>query len=105
MNQHQCPYCGKLIPSTVTRCPSCQAELAAVRQRVHYGSEASRRLIRRGMLWMLLAGVLYYFAAGYGAFQFPVAVVAPMLTGWVLPLLFLAGLGLVIYGVYCRLTR
>jgi len=49
--------------------------------------------------------VLYYFAAGYGAFQFPVAVVAPMLTGWVLPLLFLAGLGLVIYGVYCRLTR
>jgi hypothetical protein len=102
MNQHQCPFCGKLVPATVTRCPSCQTELPVLRQRVHYASEASRRLLRRGILWMLLAGVLYYFAAGYGAFEFPVAV-APMLTDWVLPLLFLAGLGLALYGAYGRL--
>lgn len=103
MTLRQCPFCGKLIAQAATHCLSCQAELPAIRQKVHSSSEASRRLIRRGMLWMLLAGVLYYFAAGYSALEFPVAI-APMLTGWVLPLLFLAGLGLLIYGVYCRFT-
>lgn len=103
MTLRQCPFCGKPVGQAATHCASCQAELPAIRQRVGSSNEASRRLIRRGMLWMLLAGVLYYFAAGYGALEFPVAI-APMLTGWVLPLLFLAGLGLLAYGVYCHFT-
>lgn len=103
MSLRQCPFCGKAVGQAATHCSSCQAELPAIRQRGRTSNEASRRLIRRGMLWMLLAGVLYYFAAGYSAFEFPVAI-APILTGWVLPLLFLAGLGLLTYGVYCRFT-
>ncbi|MFQ5777399.1 MAG: hypothetical protein ACE5IP_05280 [Terriglobia bacterium] len=50
---------------------------------------------------MLLASVLYYFAGGYSALEVPLRI-APMLTRWVLPLLFLAGLGLFLYGAFRR---
>ena len=61
-------------------------------------SGAGRQQIRRGLLYMLLAGVVYYFAAGYAKpLQVPV-VIQPAVTNYLAPLLFLGGLGLTLYG-------
>ena len=47
---------------------------------------------------MLLAAVIYYFAGGYGApLRIPIEIV-PAVTNYLLPLLFLSGLGLTLYG-------
>jgi hypothetical protein len=58
--------------------------------------------MRRGLLYMLLAAVIYYFAGGYGApLRLPVEVV-PMVTNYLLPLLFLGGLCFSVYGLILR---
>lgn len=104
MAERQCPFCGKLLrPETVT-CPFCRSDLPLpTAEPTDYGSVAGNTQIRRGGLYMLLAGVIYYFAAGYSSFELPVSI-APILTDWALPLLFLGGLGLAAYGIYCRIT-
>ena len=58
-----------------------------------------RRQIRRGLLYMLLAGVIQYFAAGYSSFTLPISV-PPVVTTYLAPVVFVSGLGLVIYGFY-----
>lgn len=104
MAEHQCPYCGKLLVAESTRCPFCRMDLPEAHASLpHLHGVAGTVQIRRGLLYMLLAGVLYYFAAGYSTFALPVSI-APILTQWALPLLFLGGLGLAIYGIYCRFT-
>jgi hypothetical protein len=97
----QCPYCGKAIPAQVRECPYCDATLRAYMPDISRSSRSGqvRRLLRRGTLWMLLAVVVYYFAAGYSPWDFPFSF-APMLVDWVLPLLFLAGFGQAAYGLY-----
>lgn len=102
MAERQCPFCGKLLrPETLT-CPFCRADLPPpVAQSRADRSLAGNTQIRRGSLYMLLAGVLYYFAAGYSTFELPVTI-APFVTDLVLPLLFLSGLGLAAYGAYYR---
>jgi hypothetical protein len=58
--------------------------------------------IRRGLLYMLLAAIIYYFAGGYGApLRLPVQIV-PMVTNYLLPLLFLGGLGFSVYGLILK---
>jgi len=62
-------------------------------------SGAGGHQIRRGLLYMLLAGVIYYFAAGYAKpLEIPVAI-QPAVVSYLCPLLFLGGLGLTIYGL------
>ncbi|HYT20045.1 MAG TPA: hypothetical protein VEW05_07405 [Candidatus Polarisedimenticolia bacterium] len=60
--------------------------------------------IRRGLLYMLLAGVIHYFAAGYAdPIRIPLpAPILPLVTQYGTPLLFLGGLGLALYGVILR---
>ena len=58
--------------------------------------------MRRGFLYMLLAGVIQFFAAGYSGMTLPIAVPAPV-TEYLAPVVFLAGLGLLVYGVYLRM--
>jgi hypothetical protein len=89
----QCTHCGAKLRQYV-------AEPA---QRSHEAVDA-QALIRRGLLWMLLAGSVYYFVAGPSPWELPFSV-HPMLEGWVLPLLFLAGFGQMGYGVYGWFTR
>jgi hypothetical protein len=48
---------------------------------------------------MLMAGVLYYFSAGYSALPLPVLVTSAV-TAILVPLLFLGGLGLTIFGIW-----
>lgn len=104
MAEHQCPYCGKPLAAETSTCPFCRMAMPEAHARLpHFHAMAGNVQIRHGLLYMLLAGVLYYFAAGYSTFQLPVSI-APLLTLWALPLLFLGGLGLAIYGVYCRFT-
>jgi hypothetical protein len=45
---------------------------------------------------MLMAAVCYYFAGGYGSFTVPVFISA-IVTSYLVPLLFLSGLGLTLY--------
>jgi hypothetical protein len=59
---------------------------------------AGRQHVRRGLLYMLLAGVIYYFAAGYAKPQQIPVTIQPAVISYLAPLLFLGGLGLTLYG-------
>jgi len=65
-------------------------------------SGAGRMQIRRGLLYMLLAGVIYYFGEGYAKpLELPVAV-QPAVVNYLAPLVFLGGLGLTLYGLVLK---
>ncbi len=84
----------------LTRCPHCREDIP----QVHVSSRrrtGGRHEIRRGLLYMLLAGVIQYFASGYSNFTLPIAV-PPLVTAYLAPVVFLSGLGLLIYGFYLR---
>jgi hypothetical protein len=57
--------------------------------------------MRRGFLYMLLAGVIQFFAAGYSGMTLPITV-PPLVSSYLAPMVFLAGLGLLLYGMYLR---
>ena len=99
----QCPYCGKLLPRNRPQCPHCRETLAEIRiGRV--APVAKRGQIRRGLLYMLLAVVIHYFAGGYSAIDLPVPI-APVVAAYLTPLLFLGGLGLTLYGFFLRIRE
>jgi hypothetical protein len=84
----QCPFCREAVP---------QVQLTRRR------GSSGREQIRRGLLFMLLAAVVYYFAGGYGApLRIPIEIV-PAVMNYLLPLLFLGGLGLTLYGFFLRI--
>jgi endogenous inhibitor of DNA gyrase (YacG/DUF329 family) len=96
-----CPYCGKQIRAHVERCPFCREAVATSRTVVRPFAAKGRAMMRRGLLYMLLAGVIHYFAAGYSGVALPVAVPS-MVTQYLTPILFLFGLSLGLYGGYLR---
>jgi hypothetical protein len=59
--------------------------------------------MRRGFLYMLLAGVIQFFAAGYSGMSLPISV-PPLVTAYLAPVVFLAGLGLLVYGVILKVN-
>ena len=92
------------MPAHLKRCPFCREQVAQV-QLSRLRSSNGREQIRRGLLYMLLAAISYYFAAGYIApLQLPVDIVpvVPVVTKYLLPLLFLSGLGFTVYGLILR---
>ena len=94
----QCAFCGKRIAVHLNQCPYCREMVPKVRLS-RSSSGAGREKIRRGMLYMLLAGVIYYFSAGYAKpIELPIAI-QPAVNSYLAPLLFLGGLGLTIYGL------
>ena len=97
----QCAFCGKRIPARLNQCPFCREMVPEVHLSRSSGSAGGRQ-IRRGLLYMLLAGVIYYFAAGYAKpLQLPI-VVQPVVFNYLAPLLFLGGIGLTLYGLILR---
>ena len=84
----------------LARCPHCREDNPQVQlaSRPHTGG---RLEIRRALLYMLLAGVIQYFAAGYSPLTLPFSV-PPLVTAYLAPVVFLSGLGLLIYGFYLR---
>ena len=75
----QCPFCGLQVLRTATQCPSCRealpgAEGSAQHAPVRASQPRQRSLVRRGLLYMLLAAVIQYFSGGYSAMHIPVVV-------------------------------
>jgi hypothetical protein len=101
MATRQCPHCGKQLFDQMTQCPYCREALGALpRVRGDRGSSTEGRAkIRQGLLCILLAAVVHYFAGGYSAMQLPFPI-QPMVTIYLSPLLFLSGLGLSSFGFY-----
>jgi hypothetical protein len=97
-----CPYCGKSVAVRLSRCPFCREEIQDVRLSGRAYGRESREKMRRGLLYILLAAMIHYFAGGYSNFQLPVTI-PPIVTMYLTPLLFLAGLGYELYGVYLYL--
>ncbi len=96
-----CAYCGKPVPSRMTRCPYCREEVREVRLSERSGKDG-RREIRRGLIYMLLGGVIYYFAGGYSAIPLPYQL-SPLISTYLSPAVFLGGLGLTLYGIMLRI--
>lgn len=101
----RCVFCGKHFAGHLTQCPFCREAVPQV-QVSSRGGSAGRSQIRRGLLYMLLAAVIHYFAGGYGApfYQLPLpAPVLPLVTQYLTPLLFLGGLGYAVYGFILKI--
>lgn len=91
------------MPAQLTRCPACREEVPKVRVSVPtQANVAGRDQMRRGFLYMLLAGVIQFFAAGYSGMTLPIAV-PPLVTAYLAPVIFMAGLGLLVYGIILRM--
>ena len=101
-DKRRCVYCGKAIAVHLTQCPYCR-EMIPERRASRRSRSNGRQQIRRGLLYMLLAAVIYYFAAGYAAPLKPPVQVVPFVTSYLSPLLFLGGLGLTLYGLFLRI--
>jgi hypothetical protein len=98
-----CPYCGKLSRGNRPQCSHCRETLPEIRI-VRVAPVAKRGQIRRGLLYMLLAAVIHYFASGYSAMDLPFPIV-PLVAVYLSPFLFLGGLGLAIHGFYLRIKE
>jgi hypothetical protein len=99
MSTRSCPYCGKPVGPTLNRCPFCREAIPESQKiRTPY-MEQGKRYMRRGLLYSLMAGVIYYFAGGYSGMNLPIPI-PPEVNQFLSPLLFAAGLGLVIYGLF-----
>ncbi|HXL22904.1 MAG TPA: hypothetical protein VOA78_10585 [Candidatus Dormibacteraeota bacterium] len=94
-----CPYCGKSIRVSLAQCPFCREAIPEVRVAAARAfAPEGRAKIRRGLLYVLLAGILHYFAAGYSGLTLPVTV-PPVVTDYGTLALFLGGFGVIIYGI------
>lgn len=87
--------------SHLTRCPHCREDVPQVRVAGRRVRTGGRDQIRRALLYMLLAGVIQYFAGGYSGLTPPVPIPS-VVTAYLAPVVFLSGLGLLIYGWYLR---
>jgi hypothetical protein len=104
MARRECPFCGKNVSAALTQCVFCRETLPALprtaKEDDHPVADGSPK-VRRGMLFMLLAAVIGYFAGGYSALMLPFPL-NPVLTTYLSPMLFLGGLGLCIHGYYLQ---
>lgn len=96
-----CSFCGKPIPSQLNRCPHCREEVPEVRLSTK-AIKGGGREIRRGLLYMLLAAVINYFAGGYSGMKLPDFMGSDLVIR-LAELIFLAGLGMCVYGCYLRM--
>lgn len=109
MAARQCPFCGKMISDLHSDCPFCHESvpcfpgptMAAKASARPTPSGAGNRNIRRGLLYMLLAAVIQYVVATYGGsiLKLP-SEIQPIVTSYLVPFLFLCGLGLTVYGFF-----
>jgi hypothetical protein len=85
----------------MNRCPYCREEVPEVRLSSRSGKNG-RREVRRGLMYMLLGAVIYYFAGGYSALSLPFKL-HPLVIAYLAPTVFLGGLGMCLYGFYLKL--
>lgn len=105
MVRRECPFCGKNVSAALTQCVFCRETLPplarAATKNASEGTSGGGSKVRRGMLYMLLAAVIGYFAGGYSALTLPFPL-NPLLTTYLSPMLFLGGLGLTAHGYYLQ---
>jgi lipopolysaccharide export LptBFGC system permease protein LptF len=89
------------VPTRMNRCPYCREEVREVHLSVRAGKDG-RREVRRGLMYMLLGAVIYYFSGGYSAMSLPYPL-NPIVTVYLSPAVFLGGLGMCLYGIYLRI--
>ena len=98
----QCPQCGSRVLTGKTECPKCRETLPEIPVvHLHHGS--SKPLLRRGLLYMLLAAVIHYFVGGYSGMNLPLPI-SPVVAAYLSPLLFLSGLGFFGYALFVQKT-
>jgi hypothetical protein len=98
----QCSHCGRMAPVGLPECPHCKEEFPALPQ-PRRSARVDGGELRRGLLYMTLAAVIHYFAAGYSTWQLPLHV-PEMVIRYMTPALFVLGLGFAVYGVANRLS-
>jgi hypothetical protein len=96
-----CAYCGKPVPTRMNRCPYCREEVTEVRLSSPF-SRNGRREIRRGLMYMLLGAVIYYFVGGHSGLSLPFTL-NPWVITYLAPVVFLGGLGMFLYGFFLRM--
>ena len=96
-----CAFCGKPVPVRMNHCPYCREAVPEVRLTARAGRDGGRE-VRRGLMYMLLGAVIYYFSGGYSALKLPYPL-NPLVTTYLAPLVFLGGLGMCLYGLYLKM--
>ena len=99
MVKRQCVHCGQFVTGPRPMCPYCRELLPEIPKPVMEVRPTGGKEVRRGLLYMLVALVVHYFAGGYSAMNLPIHI-SPVVFEILSPLLFLGGLGLMLYGVY-----
>ena len=61
-----------------------------------------RGKVREGLLCVLFAGIVHYFAGGYSSMSLPFPI-QPIVTIYLSPLLLLSGIGLIVHSFLVRL--
>jgi len=89
-----------MVYEKLTQCTYCRETLPEVKT-IKAAPPAGGDRIRRGLLFMFMAAVMGYFASSSSAWTLPVPV-PQLVANYLLPLLFLGGLGLSLYGLYLR---
>jgi hypothetical protein len=105
MGVRECPFCGKSISEVFRDCPHCHETLPERRvpgtaSEAGAASAGSRETtFRRGLLYMLTVAFIYYFLSPASPLKLPVPF-APLLTRYLLPFFFLAGMAFALFGIY-----
>jgi hypothetical protein len=91
------------IPESATQCYSCREPLTEARlSGVRAGAGGAE--IRRGLLYMLLGAAAYYLTGANSPIPFEIPF-GEIITQYLIPFLFLGGLGLMAYGLYKKGAR
>ena len=103
MDKKSCPFCGKPVSISADRCPFCREAITRVQvSSPSAGSGDGSVNIRRGLLWALLAGVIYYFAGGHSNLKLPIEIPS-FVNVYLTPILFLGGAGMALYGLFQKM--
>ena len=102
IEERKCPFCGKSIPSKLHNCPFCREAIPHVKVSSGYSSAEGSRKFQRGLLYMLMAAVIYYLASAASPWKSPIPI-PTFVNQYLTPLLFLGGAGMALYGLVLKM--